>query len=227
MNYDWPKLKLNSKENKVLVLAPHIDDEVIGCGGIISMYAEYKKEVYVVFMTDGTKGTVGNKTDPELRQRRKAEAEKVKNILGLTEIYFLNLKDRGDWDTNKAVNDLADIFSDIGPDAVFVTPPNDLHEDHRKTNSILKELVKSGIYKGTVYEYEVWTPINPNRIVNITGNFKKKIRAIEICESQLSVMDYKKMISGMAEYRACFIPIKGIDYAEAFLEMSCEEFLEQ
>ena len=160
-------------------------------------------------------------------QRRKAEAEKVKKILGLTEIYFLNLKDRSDWDTDKAVNSLAGIFSDIGPDAVFVTPANDLHEDHRKTNSILKELIKSGIYKGSVYEYEVWTPINPNRIVNITRNFEKKIRAIEACESQLSVMDYKKMISGMAEYRACFIPIQGIDYAEAFLEMSCEGFLEQ
>lgn len=225
MNNDWPKLKLDFEEKKIIILAPHMDDEVIGCGGVILKLVSQNKDVYVVFMTDGTKGTTGNKSNSFLLQTRHEEAMKVKEIFGLKDIYFLNLEDRGEWNVNETLSRLSDIFSDVEPDAVFVTPSNDLHEDHRKTNALLKKFIESGGYKKSVYIYEVWTPINPNRVVNITKFIEKKIKAINSYESQLGVINYRKMLQSLSAYRACFIPIDGIDYAETFIEMSSDEFI--
>lgn len=225
MNNNWPTIKFKFKENIIVILAPHMDDEVIGCGGVISRLVNQNKDVYIVFITDGTKGTIGNKLDSRLLQTRNEEAKRVKDILHIKDAFFLGLKDRGNWDISDALKKLTAIFIDLKPDAVFVTPSNDLHEDHRKANNLLKRLIKTGVYSNSVYIYEVWTPINPNRIINITKYFDKKIVAINAYQSQLDVMNYRKMIQSLAEYRACFIPIKGIDYAEAFIEMSSDEFV--
>ncbi len=225
MRYEWPQLKQRFDEKRILILAPHMDDEVIGCAGTIAKCVDQNKEVFVVFMTDGTRGNTAIKKDEELAKIRQKEADTVKGILGIKESFYLNLEDRGDWQYEEVIKALAAILEEVKPDAIFVPPSNDLHEDHRKANRIIKSIIERGLYKNKIYVYEVWTPLNPNRIVNITKTYEKKKMAIEACKSQLIAMDYAKMINGIASYRACFIPIPGISYAEAFLEQSCEEFI--
>ena len=77
MNNNWPTIKFKFKENIIVILAPHMDDEVIGCGGVISRLVNQNKDVYIVFITDGTKGTIGNKLDSRLLQTRNEEAKRV------------------------------------------------------------------------------------------------------------------------------------------------------
>lgn len=225
MEIKWPTLKMNFSENKVLVLAPHVDDEVIGCGGSICKYTSKNTKVYITYMTDGSKGTLNNKEDMALAQIRKEEAHNIKEILGVEKCFFIDLKDRGEWDIEKAAADLAKIIDEIKPDAVYVPPSNDLHIDHQKTNKILQQIIISGKYNGLIYVYEIWTPINPNIIINITEFMDKKKEALAVCQSQTGIMDYKKMMFALNAYRACFIPLRGVDYAEAFWQLSCCEFI--
>lgn len=104
----YPQLKLNSKKDKILILAPHCDDELLSCGGIIQEALSKDIDVKVVFLTNGDGyrwGAIRNFLRPfvsakryvqfgELRQQEAIESLKT---LGLPQkdIYFLGYPDRG------------------------------------------------------------------------------------------------------------------------------------
>ncbi len=76
----------------VLVIAPHPDDESIGCGGTISLHAERGNRVTVVFLTSGEHG-LQKLPEEKARRVREREAEKAAAILGIASVTFLSLPD--------------------------------------------------------------------------------------------------------------------------------------
>ena len=112
---------------RVLVIAPHNDDETLGEVGAMAMYARKGHEVYVCEATSGP--------DQGMADKIKAEALKAHAILGVKETIFLDLPvvalgDMAAAELNEAV---ARAVSRIRPEIAFIPHRGDLHGDHKET----------------------------------------------------------------------------------------------
>ncbi|MCL6591060.1 MAG: PIG-L family deacetylase [Firmicutes bacterium] len=225
-NISWPKLVKKPSGVEILVLAPHMDDEIIGCGGTLLKHSQAGDKISVVYMTDGSKGIPGKQPNYDLIKLRKEEAMKSNTLLGIQDVIFLDIEDSSDesWESYEEL--LYNILIDNRPELIYLPWYLDIHPDHQKTNFLLKKIVEKSQFKCTVCAYEVWYPLNPNILVNITKQMPVKLQAISEHKSQLELIKYSRLITSLNSYRACFIPLPGLDYAEAFYESDCQSYLE-
>jgi N-acetylglucosamine malate deacetylase 1 len=162
-----------NRGDRILVLAPHPDDETLGCGGTIALYAGMGKEVCAAIIS---KGEAVNVKAEDIADLRRKEAYRAAEILQIRQVVFMDFPDTAlnAWydEVKQGIRGLIQTFK---PDIVFAPSPMDLHEDHvvvsRIAMSLLKEL---GSFK--VAFYEIYSPIRYNCIVDITGviDIKKK-----------------------------------------------------
>ena len=212
----------------VLVLAPHMDDEVIGCGGTLTLSVKKGSKVSVVYLTDGSKGydvekyvreAENDRRQREIRlaDRRKVEALKAGMILGLEAPIFLDLPDRGLEVEPRSVERLADILHCAEPQVIFVPFLGDPHPDHWMTNCLFVEAAARADLKRSVqcWGYEVWSPLLSNTVVDITDVIKHKKDAMKTFSSQNSNVDYPRVALGLNTYRS-LLARHGQGFAEAF-----------
>lgn len=220
--FAWPKVIKKPKGKRVLVLAPHMDDEIIGCGGVIRKHTQDRDDVTVIYFTAGDKGNSSLKSDQALSEIRKEETRAANQVLGIQHAYFLDYPDAMDgvWEDDGRLRELLTV---IKPDLIYLPPYYDLHTDHRKTNWLFRE-VAQGQYTGTLCIYEVWTPVNPNRIVNITQQMEDKLEAMRLCKSQTDTLDYVTFAKSLNQYRSKFALSPMVEFAEAFYMISAEEY---
>jgi LmbE family N-acetylglucosaminyl deacetylase len=217
---------------QVLVLAPHMDDEVLGCGGIVRQHILSGAEVTVVYMTDGRKGNphLYNQGLPKaalaaqelaLVSRRKDEAARAAKILGVQEQIYLDFPDTQLELAAEAVTRVQTIVQERRPMVVYLPSILDLHPDHWATNCVLYEATQAlrfcrdwcPVYRG----YEVWTPLLANRLVDISDVIMTKEEAMRQFESQLAHTDFVRTILGLNTYRSLY-HAQGHGYVEAFYE---------
>jgi LmbE family N-acetylglucosaminyl deacetylase len=210
---------------RVLVLAPHMDDEVLGCGGTLAACAARGAEVRVAYLTDGSKGYANASpagAAPTLRERRlvelrKEEARRAAKILGWSELIFLDLPDGRLAVTDEAVARLARVLAELRPELVYLPFLTDPHPDHWATNGIfLAAARRSGLRGGTqCWGYEVWKPIPANTLVDISDAMALKRAAMREFASQNRDVNYPRAMEGMAAYRS-LLSSAGSGFAEAF-----------
>jgi len=214
---------------RVLVLAPHMDDETIGCGGALREHVLAGAEVHVVFITDGSLGferqELSRLSMEERCKVRQAEARLACQILGIPNLHFLNLPDGKSQADTESTESLAKIFRSLSPDVVYLPFLTDTHYDHRTTNQLLVTVAKSESLSSslTVCGYEVWTPLHPNCIVDITAHMEDKMQALGCYKSQLAMNDYLSSVRGLNAYRS--ISNRSQGYAEAFYRTSLADYL--
>jgi LmbE family N-acetylglucosaminyl deacetylase len=201
----------------VVVLAPHMDDEVFGCGGTIARCATTGVSVRVIYLTDGGKGYAGPVAPAGLHETRKDEARRAGKILGLGEPVFLDFPDGALAATSTAVSRLAEALADAQPGAVYLPFMADLHPDHVATNTVFVAAASlAGLRRHLpCWGYEVWTPIVANTVVDVTETFDLKRAAMEAFESQGHDYAYPRAIEGLNTYRS-LLRGRGRGYAEAF-----------
>ena len=189
--------------DKCLVVAPHPDDESIGCGGIMARFPEHFK---VVCLTHG---------DDE----RKIEFENAMNYLGV-EHEILSIKDKH---VSESYNEFSKInFKNFN--YIFIPYIFDQHNDHKAVSSLLYEyLKKNKLQKNlNIVFYEVWSAMNmPNYYVSLSSFVENKKNAINFHKSQVSEKDYTTKILGLNEYRGM---IANVVSAECFTVLSVDEF---
>ena len=123
---------------RVLVLAPHMDDEVIGCGGSLLKHRDENRELAVVYFTDGSH-FMENSTDCKtLSMIRRREAEQVGYQLGLNP-YFLNIPDRTLSYNGKVVRQIMSILQEYQPNIVYLPHCGEADYEHRVVNKIYSE----------------------------------------------------------------------------------------
>lgn len=212
---------------KVLVLAPHMDDEVFGCGGTLAQSVRGGSEVVVAYLTDGSKG-FGPALSPELSAvevramqaqlvgTRKAEARQAARLLGVHELLFLDLPDGALAVTPDAVERLSAVLRQVRPDVVYLPCLTDTHPDHWMTNCLFIEAALRAQLPPTLacWGYEIWAPVVANTIIDITDTIDVKQQAMRTFVSQIGHYDYPRAITGLNAYRS--IQRQGHGFAEAF-----------
>jgi LmbE family N-acetylglucosaminyl deacetylase len=186
----------------ILVLAPHPDDETLGCGGTLCRHADRGDCIDVVFLTSGE---LGLKKFPREKawQIREAEALKAGHILGLGHCHFL----RGpDWllqDNLRAMaKALRPILKQTAPELIYLPHPGDGHPDHRASWPILRAALRGGPSPRIIRSYEVWTPMATyDQVEDITQWMPAKLRALRAHRSQLADLDYAAAVTGLNRYR--------------------------
>ncbi|MEP9411395.1 MAG: PIG-L family deacetylase [Candidatus Brocadia sp.] len=197
------------KERNVLVLSPHPDDDIIGCGGTMYQYHLRGARITTVYMTDGRRGN-SRYTEEELVSVRKKEAMKASAIIGVEKTIFLDNRDLELFPASKTISELLEILRDSRPQAVFLPFLLDAHPDHVATNKILLCAMKY-FPSFVCYAYGIWSPLSSfNLSVDITPYIDVKRNALEehksqkevfdITEASLSLSKYYSIVSGMYGY---------------------------
>ncbi len=204
---------------KLLVLAPHCDDESAGCGGTIYKYHLQGGRVTVVFLTDGARCAT-DLSHSEIVALRQKEAKKAGDILGIDRLIFLGHPDRELKKTKESVSQIEQILSEIKPDAVLLPFFLDNHPDHRAVAPILAEAAKS-FTDTPVFLYEVWSALIPNQIIDISEVADKKVEALNCYQSQ-DVATMIPQITALSQYRALSLG-NGWKYAEGFFKTTSHD----
>ena len=216
-----------SPKGKILIIAPHQDDEILGCGGYIRKNIENGGSVAVLFITSGWSGVRNKKMSKNERVKiRENEAIKAGKVLGIKKFIFLRKNDRAIYADKTLLFDIVKTIQTIQPDIILSPHEDDADLEHQVVNKLTKEaawLAKEGtlITKLSparqlkeILFYEVWAPIKkPTVYVDITKHIGQKIKALKQYKSQLQQKDYISIISGLNMFRG---GIKGFKYAEAF-----------
>ena len=190
-----------------MVIAPHPDDETLGCGGTVALLLEAGKEVSFVFVSDGTLSHPNSQKYPVSRLRALRETEALNAVLLLggqvQHVDFLALPDRHVPDEQSPyfeaiVEILIGHIKRAQPDTIFIPWQNDPHPDHRASYQILTAAVAQMEIKPRLVQYPIWlwemgTPEDVEVIskmnvfcVDINQTLQKKINALYAHKSQIT-----------------------------------------
>lgn len=226
---------LEPEGGKIVVLAPHMDDEVIGCGGTLYRHLRSGAEVTVVFLTDGRAGSgkllhlsgeERKNHERELVETRKREAHQAMNVLGIKNVIFLDDEEANLSSTKELRDKVRRILDSIRPDTVYLPFFLEEHPDHRAASQILLDATEGTQLKFDCVAFEVWTPLFPNCLVEIHDVVDIKKRAIQCYQSQLADADYLHTCLGLNAFRSSALLDNKGGYVEAFFRATLEDYRE-
>jgi N-acetylglucosamine malate deacetylase 1 len=198
----------------VVVIAPHPDDEAIGCGGTICLHTDGGDRVTTLFLTSGEMGLT-RLHEEEAKRVREREAESAAEVLGLAEITFLRFPD-GYLSVHiaEAARSLRPILEREMPELVYLPHDCESHPDHAMTALIVRDALDGSI-RPSLVSYEVWTPLYEyNYAQDISTTMARKLRAIRRYRSQNSRHHFDRSSRELNRYRGHFALARS--YAEAF-----------
>jgi LmbE family N-acetylglucosaminyl deacetylase len=203
---------------RVLVLAPHPDDEAIGCGGTICLHRQGGDPVRVAFLTSGEQGLPGL-TAEAIRSIRETEASDAAAVLDVEEIDFIRLPDLElDKHLERGAQQLAKLIGEATPDLIYLPHPGESHPDHEAVLPMVRLALlrlPTGTTRPELRGYEIWSPMTRfGWVEDISAVMERKLRAVRCYRSQLELFRYDLAIRGLNRYRG--ILAAGSRYAEAF-----------
>jgi LmbE family N-acetylglucosaminyl deacetylase len=207
---------------RAVVIAPHADDEVIPCAGTLILLGEGGAEVHVVYVSDSSTGCKNREVASSMARTRGAEAIEVAEFLGFTSATCLGFPDGQLFKNERSIADaLSRCIEQIGPDLIFCPFPGDAHSDHMSCAWATAAATKRTSWSGSIWAYEVWTPLWPNVVVDITRVADRKDEAIRLYRSQVDDRDYAAAALGLNRFRGL---AHGVNYAEAFFRGTPADF---
>jgi N-acetylglucosamine malate deacetylase 1 len=146
-----------------LVIAPHQDDETLGCGGLIALKREQGIPVRVVFVTDGAGGRPAEIAPEAIVQIRQQEAIAALAILGVdsSHVDFLaepdgSLSTLAPAQRQSLINQLATLIKTHQPGELYVPHRFDNHPDHEATFELVQAAIQQADWQGEMLQYPIW-----------------------------------------------------------------------
>ena len=200
----------------VIVIAPHPDDEAIGCGGTMCLHSARGDTVSVVFLSSGELGLKDHPKEAACRIRER-EAEKAAEVLGVTTLKFLRYPDWYVGDaTEAAARDVCEVLRQHTPNVIYLPHEHEAHPDHQAALPIVRAaLALSDIPAPVLLTFEVWTPLpGYYHVEDITAFMNRKLKAIRCYRSQVKQLAYDRAVRGLNLYRG--VVAGACRYAEIF-----------
>ena len=216
---------------KILVVAAHPDDEILGCGGTVSDLIKKGFEAYTFILGEGVTSRDENrdlgkrKTDLEnLRE----EILNANEIIGVKKVFTYNFPDNRFDSINflDIVKTIEEVKNEIKPDIIFTHSKSDLNIDHQITyravltatrpmkGETVKEVYSFEILSSTEWNYPI--SFTPNVYFDIKDTMNLKLKAMEKYSSELREYPHPRSLKGIklkAKQRGLEV---GLEYAEAF-----------
>ncbi len=202
-----------------LVIAPHPDDEILGCGGTLALHRAAGHRVVALILTDGAGGDPSGASTGDLVALRKAESEEALRRLGGVESHFWGHPDGRLAEVLGLSRDLAQFIRSVAPSTVFFPSPWEIHPDHRVAALAAMDAAQRIESPPRFLAYEVGAPMPANAIVDITSVMIRKEEAVLAFASQLVQHDLVGKMRAIARARTVNVPDGQVRYAEAFLHL--------
>lgn len=190
-----------STASRVLVFAPHPDDEVLGCGGTLALLAA-RCAVRVVLVTDGSGG---GDLPAEIGPQRRAEWVESLALLGITDVTFLNLPDGHVLPGPLVQSLITKEISAFQPNWVFSPGMTDYHRDHMAIAQMVHLACKKDLGVQLLLSYEIWAPVWATHVVEITHVTELKRQSLLLQKTSLQYGNYLQAIEGLNIYRGLYL----------------------
>ena len=214
---------------KILILSPHADDEILGCGGFISKYSKLNYQINVLILTNANIGAPEIYSAKDIKKIRN-ESKQANKLIGTKKLFFENLPalNLTNYPIYKITNIINKYIANIDPEVILIPSLNDIHDDHkvifRAAKVSLRFNKKSNVKK--ILSYEVlseteWNEneksFNPNYFVTLSfSDLNNKVKAFLKYKSQVKNFPHPRSKEGIINLSK----IRGsnifTDFAEAF-----------
>jgi len=203
----------------VVLVAPHPDDETLGCGGYLAQCRDAGRRVHVIVLTQGEKlfsHGLGIHTDPspeQVRDMRREETLQATAILGLepAEVRFLDYADRSLSGCEAEVAAcLVPLLRDVAPAEVLCTGPQEGHPDHRAASAIVRLACAQAAPQAAIRWYitTLAAGTDPSslagaRRIAIGAQLARKSRAVARFRAHLEIISPRQtapIVAGFAQY---------------------------
>ena len=220
---------------KVLVIAAHPDDEVLGCGGAIALHVKKKDDVHVVILAEGV-------TSRDKSRNRKKRSKEIKNLLlsaqkshktlGSKSLKFFNLPDNR-MDSINLLDIVKIIEKEVNlvkPEIIYTHHIGDLNIDHSITHQAVVTACRPEPNKSVkkIYSFEVpsstdWQSVQsdkffkPNCFIDISKTLQKKLKALKAYKSEMRSWPHSRSIKNVENLAKWRGSSSGMKAAEAFI----------
>jgi N-acetylglucosamine malate deacetylase 1 len=212
---------------RVLVVAPHPDDETLGCGGTLLRMAESGAQLAWLIVTSMSEQ--GGFT-PDCVKVRDAEIAKVTSLFGFSEVFRLSLPTRqlDMVPMAELVLQFSDVFKAFEPEIVFLPNRSDVHTDHRAVSDAGAACAKWFRYPSVrrVLAYETLSEtefcldtrstFQPNYYVDITKHLEQKLAIMAVYESEIAAFPFPRSAEAIRALATLRGATSGFQAAEAF-----------
>jgi len=212
--------------HSTLIVAPHQDDETIGCGGALALQARSGNAVSILLLTDGADGCAElGMTRQAMMEMRNEETRRAAAVVTPEPPVFLGLPSLTERFSD-AVESVRREIVQRSADAVFIPFVLDGHPDHRTANFILAAALKNVAWNVRVLQYEVWGLCVPNVILVIDDVMDLKIEMLNQFRFANSALDYTNSTKGLNMFHSRMLGAGVCRYAERFFELPRTEYIE-
>ena len=224
---------MSATDNRVLVVAAHPDDEVLGCGATIARLAREGAEVHIAILGEGitSRYEKGEKADRKLLDKLHADSRQVSKMLGAKDLSLHNLPDNK-FDTVPlldVVKIIENIVKQIQPRTVYTHHGGDLNIDHSITaRAVLtatrpvagcpvRELLAFEVPSSTEWAFQQIEPaFRADVFMDVQATIEAKIKAMELYEGETRPFPHPRSAEALRAIARRWGSVAGVDYAEAF-----------
>lgn len=203
---------------RVLVISPHPDDEIFGCGGALALYRKQGVQIHVHVLTDGA-GYATASERAAIYDLRQAETQAALKQIGVEPASFSGFPDRSLSGYPGLVQHVLELVQQHQADVVFAPSLWEIHPDHlaagRAAWGAAMLMLQHGADAPTLLFYEVGTPQRTNLLIDITDVWSEKLQAMHCYPSQQQQQNYVRHIEALNIYRTYTLPAF-VSHAEAF-----------
>lgn len=222
-------------QDKVLVIAAHPDDEVLGCGAAIAKHVQNGSEVQVVIMAEGLTSRAPHRDRQQCREglsELARAAQEAGCILGVSSVRLHNLPDNrmDSLDRLDVVKVVEDYVARFRPDLLYTHFGNDLNIDHQVVNQAVltacrplpghpvKQILFFEVPSSTEWQIPTGGPcFAPNYFVDVTETIELKLQALQAYQSEMRPWPHARSVetvAALAKWRGSTV---GVAAAEAFM----------
>jgi LmbE family N-acetylglucosaminyl deacetylase/GT2 family glycosyltransferase len=202
---------------RVLVFAPHPDDEIFGCGGLLAWLTRHGATVRAVVLSDGTAGDPGGR-ERDIAATRQRESRVAGAEIGLEDHRFLGLPDGKLGSVPDLVARLARELEDFSPELVLAPSPQELHPDHRATAHAACAALAGGPRR-RVHLYGVNTAVTAGVLYDTTPVWERKLAAMQQLASQLAYQDLIGKCRAMDGSRTVNVEDPAVEFIEGYVDL--------
>jgi LmbE family N-acetylglucosaminyl deacetylase len=218
---------------RILIIAAHPDDEVLGAGGTIARMVKEHHEVYIAIMGEGITSRYQLRENAEVDRVESLhkQCREAAKILGSNEIFFYNLPDNR-FDTVPLldiVKIVEDLIERISPNVIYTHHGGDLNMDHTILNRAVitatrpikkqqvKEIYAFEVPSSTEWAFNCTEPnFRPNIFVDISNTLAIKIKALSCYESEVRAFPHPRSTEALQAIAKRWGSVVGHEAAEAF-----------